>query len=139
MSLRDNGGRTWAHAVLPGGPALDAGRSGGLATDQRRGARAVLSTTNTPPGDGSDIGAFEAGGYVRLTSITRSNSATHLQLSKDLTTGPGPIYYLQRRDAFSPGAWEELTNTVSGTNALLPFVDAGATNAQNFYRVRVGP
>ena len=76
---------------------------------------------------------------MRFTSITRTNSATLMQLSKDLTTGPGPIHYLQRRAAFGTGAWEELPNGVSGTNALLPFVDAGATNAQNFYRVRVGP
>ena len=46
--------------------------------------------------------------------------------------------YLQRCAAFGTGAWEELPGGVSGTNALLPFVDAGATNAQNFYRVRVG-
>ena len=73
------------------------------------------------------------------SSLSRSNNATHLQLAKDLTTGPGPIHYLQRRAAFGTGAWEELPGGVSGTNALLPFVDAGATNAQNFYRVRVGP
>ena len=125
--------------MRPGSPALDAGHGGGLATDQRGGARSVLTTTNTPTGDGSDIGAFEAGGYVRLTRISRTNDDTHLQLSKDLTTGPGPAYFLQRRSAFGTGAWEELPGGVSGTNALLPFVDAGATNAQNFYRVRVVP
>jgi hypothetical protein len=137
--LQDNGGPTWTHALLPGSPALDAGHSGGLATDQRGGARAVHSITNTLPGDGSDIGAFEAGGYVRLTSITRTNTTAHLQLSKDLTTGPGPAYYLERRTAFGTGAWEELPGGVSGTNALLPFADATATNAVNFYRARVGP
>ena len=76
---------------------------------------------------------------MRLTGITRTNNDTHLQLSKDLTTGPGPTHYLQRRAAFGTGAWEELPGGVSGTNALLPFVAAGATNAQNFYSVRVGP
>ena len=72
-------------------------------------------------------------------SLSRSNNAAHLQFAKDLTTGPGPIHHLQRRAAFGTGAWEELPGGVSGTNALLPYVDAGATNAQNFYRVRVGP
>jgi hypothetical protein len=76
---------------------------------------------------------------MRLTSITRSNTTAHLQLSKDLTTGPGPAFYVQRRAAFGTGAWEELPGPVSGTNALLPFADTTATNAQNFYRVRVGP
>ena len=74
-----------------------------------------------------------------LTILTRSNTTAHLQLSKDLTTGPGPTHYLQRRAAFGTGAWEDLPGGVSGPNALLPFVDAGATNAQNFHRVRVGP
>jgi hypothetical protein len=96
------------HALLSGSPALDAGHSGGLSTDQRGGARAVLSTTNTPPSDGSDIGAFEAGGYVRLASITRRNSTAHLEFTKDATTGPVPVYHVQRRAAFGVGDWENL-------------------------------
>jgi hypothetical protein len=122
---------------LPGSPALDAGHSGGLATDQRGGARAVLSTTNTPPGDTNDIGAFEAGGYVRLTSITRTNSTAHLQFTKDPTTAPVPVYHIQRRAAFA-GDWADLPGPIGSTNALVPFLDPTATNAQNFYRVRVG-
>src|SRR5262249_20072644 len=39
--LQDNGGLTRTHALLPGSPALDAGHSGGLSTDQRGGARIV--------------------------------------------------------------------------------------------------
>jgi hypothetical protein len=50
--LRDNGGSTFTHALLPGSPALDASdpqRCGG--TDQRGVRR--------PQGTGCDIGAFE--------------------------------------------------------------------------------
>jgi len=43
--LQDNGGPTWTHALLPGSPALDAAHSGGLSTDQRGGARPVLSSS----------------------------------------------------------------------------------------------
>jgi predicted outer membrane repeat protein len=46
-TLADNGAPsghpTLTHALLPGSPALDAGHSGGLSTDQRGGARAVRS------------------------------------------------------------------------------------------------
>jgi hypothetical protein len=109
-----------------------------LYSDQRREVRAVLSTTNTPPGDGSDIGAFEAGGCVRLTSINRTNSTAHLKFTKDTTTAPVPVYHIQRRTAFGAGDWADLPDPVGSTDAIVPFLDT-ATNAQNFYRVRVGP
>jgi hypothetical protein len=129
----------WTHALRPGSPALDVGHSGGLSTDQRGGVRAVRSTTHTPPGDGSDIGAFEAGGYVRLTSLTRTNSIAHLQFTKDATTAPVPVYHVQRRAAFGAGDWADLPGPFGDTNTLVPFLDTSATNGQNFYRVRVGP
>jgi len=127
--------------LLPGSPALDAGHSGGLSTDQRGGARAVVTTTNALPtgGDGSDIGAFEAGGCVRLTSLTRTNSPAHLQFTKDATTAPLPLHRVQRRAAFGTGAWEDLPGPIGATQTLVPFTGATATNGQNFYRVRVGP
>jgi hypothetical protein len=50
--LRDNGGPTMTHALLPGSPAIDAGNNvAGLQTDQR--GRARVS------GPAADIGAFE--------------------------------------------------------------------------------
>jgi len=49
--LRDNGGPTMTHALLPGSDAIDAGGACGLATDQRGVARS----------DGHcDSGAFES-------------------------------------------------------------------------------
>lgn len=51
-SLRDNGGQTLTHALLPGSPAIDAGNSDYCPdTDQRHFPR--------PTGNGCDIGAFE--------------------------------------------------------------------------------
>ena len=102
-------------------------------------AAPMMTTTNTPPGDGSDIGAFESGGFVRLTSLTRTNSTAHLQFTKDATTAPVPVYHVQRRAAFGTGAWADLPGPIGDTNTLVPFLDVSATNGQNFYRVRVGP
>ena len=47
--------------------------------------------------------------------------------------------HADRRAAFGLGAWEDLPGPIGSTNALVLFTDATATNAQNFYRVRVGP
>ncbi len=61
--LQDNGGPTLTHALLPGSPAIDAGRSIGVTTDQRGAPRQVddPAIPNANPGDGSDLGAFEFG------------------------------------------------------------------------------
>ncbi len=73
--LADNGGPTLTHELLAGSPAIDAGTSLGLTTDQRgmpRPVQVLEPTTETPVlptaqaskvnpngGDGADIGAFE--------------------------------------------------------------------------------
>jgi hypothetical protein len=62
--LQDNGGPTFTHALLPGSPAIDQGKSSftgsRTTTDQRGRLRPVQSSVPNPPGgDGSDIGAFE--------------------------------------------------------------------------------
>ena len=61
--LQMNGGPTPTHALLPGSPAIDQGKSFGLRTDQRGNRRPYNnpSIANAPGGDGSDIGAFEVG------------------------------------------------------------------------------
>ncbi len=73
--LQDNGGPTLTHALLPGSPAIDQGKSfrgksfGGSA-DQRGRHRPhdFASILNAPGGDGSDIGAFELDGSIRDAS-----------------------------------------------------------------------
>jgi hypothetical protein len=57
--LQDNGGPTWTHALLPGSPAIDAGTSGGLTTDQRGMPRPYDVPCIPNASDGSDIGAYE--------------------------------------------------------------------------------
>ncbi len=58
--LQNNEGPTRAHALLPGSPAIDAGNSGGLTTDQRGRARPVDNPSAANASDGADIGAYEA-------------------------------------------------------------------------------
>ncbi|MEO8429180.1 MAG: choice-of-anchor Q domain-containing protein [Verrucomicrobiota bacterium] len=55
--VQDNGGFTPTQALLPGSPAIDAGTTGGLNTDQRGVPRPI---------NGADIGAFEHGAAIRL-------------------------------------------------------------------------
>ena len=55
--VQNNGGATPTQALLPGSPAIDAGTTGGLNTDQRGVPRPI---------DGADIGAFEHGAAIRM-------------------------------------------------------------------------
>jgi hypothetical protein len=57
--LSDNGGPTLTHALLQGSPAIDAGDSTGIPTDQRGYQRPVDIPGITNVSDGSDIGAYE--------------------------------------------------------------------------------
>ena len=62
--LQDNGGPTFTHALLPGSPAIDAGKDFGAATTDQRGsgfARTFdsASIANANGGDGTDIGSYE--------------------------------------------------------------------------------
>lgn len=59
--LRDNGGPTPTHALLPGSIAIDRGNSFGSGIDQRGLPRPsdFAEIGNTEGGDGADIGAFE--------------------------------------------------------------------------------
>jgi hypothetical protein len=57
--LKDNGGPTETIALLIGSPAIDAGKSVGLPTDQRGIPRPYDDPFVANVSDGSDIGAFE--------------------------------------------------------------------------------
>jgi hypothetical protein len=76
-ALQDNGGATLTRALLSGSPAIDKGKSSGLATDQRGAPRPFdfASVTNASGGDGSDIGAFELGMPRLNIQISGSNLA----------------------------------------------------------------
>ena len=75
--LDDNGGPTRTHALRPTSPAIDAGSSAGLTTDQRAQPRPVDQTSvpNAVGGDGADIGAFERAPISRL-SVIRDGSGS---------------------------------------------------------------
>jgi hypothetical protein len=74
--LKDNGGPTKTIALQPDSPAIDAGGSGGPATDQRGLVARPYDDPAVPNGngsDGSDIGAFELGpGPAPVTNLNDS-------------------------------------------------------------------
>jgi len=57
--LANNGGPTKTHAIDMDSPAVDAGNSPGISTDQRGDKRPTDANTIPNVGDGSDIGAYE--------------------------------------------------------------------------------
>jgi hypothetical protein len=91
--LQDNGGPTWTRALLPGSPAIDAGISANLSTDQRGGVRThdYPDIPNSPGGDGTDIGSFEvAVPLVRLANIStrlRVGSGDNAMIGGFIITG----------------------------------------------------
>jgi len=72
--LADNGGGVKTHALLPGSPAIDKGKSFGATTDQRGFARPFDNATiaNAAGGDGSDIGAIEMLSAPTAANVTVS-------------------------------------------------------------------
>ena len=80
-SLANNGGPTATHALLPGSPAIDKGKtSSDLTTDQRGVTRPTddPAIANANGGDGSDIGAYEIGASNGVAEKTLGNIATRL-------------------------------------------------------------
>ncbi len=72
--LQNNGGGTNTMALLTNSPAIDQGKSFGLAADQRGHERPfdAANISNASGGDGSDIGAFELGGtLVPINAVSR--------------------------------------------------------------------
>jgi hypothetical protein len=101
--LADLSGPTPTHALRFDSPALDAGHSGGLTTDQRGLPRPIdnPNTPNVDGGDGSDIGAYEADPNLRIMAIeqlgddihcdsTRCWDGTTVWTGRTIFTAPGP-------------------------------------------------
>ena len=79
--LQDNGGPTFAHALLCGSPAIDKGRNfTGSATDQRGVGFARIfddpAVSNAAGGDGTDIGAFEVQTACNRPPVAKCRSVT---------------------------------------------------------------
>ena len=136
--LQDNGGPTWTHALLPGSPALDAGKSTEL-TDQRGGPRILdaASVPNAPGGDGSDIGAVEMGGWLRITDIRTNGPSVDISFT---TEGTFP-YHLESKDALVPSPWTFVPGSDrTGNGAVLTVPDTRPRSPTNrFYRAVMTP
>ncbi|MFL6336657.1 MAG: Calx-beta domain-containing protein [Pyrinomonadaceae bacterium] len=92
--LQNNGGPTQTHALLAGSPAIDAGSSNGLTTDQRGLTRPVDNASAANASNGADIGAFEAqaapaAGQLQFSaaSYTAAESAGNAAITVTRTGG----------------------------------------------------
>jgi CSLREA domain-containing protein len=135
--LADLGGPTPTHALRFDSPALDAGHSGGLTTDQRGLPRPIddPNTPNAAGGDGSDIGAYEADPNLRITGIGKAGPNVRLSFNSLL----GRTYYVESTDTLPP-SWSGLANGLIGTGGRWQALDANAASQpQRFYRVVMEP
>ncbi len=135
--LADLGGPTPTHALRFDSPALDAGHSGGLTTDQRGLPRPIDSPdiANAEGGDGSDIGAYEGDPNLRITGYGKTGGDIWLSFNSIL----GRTYRVESTDQLPP-IWNELTNGVIGTGGRFQALDGGAASLpQRFYRTVLLP
>ncbi|MCX6927514.1 MAG: CSLREA domain-containing protein, partial [Verrucomicrobia bacterium] len=135
--LADLGGPTLTHALRFDSPAIDAGSSGGLTTDQRGLPRPIDSPdiANAEGGDGSDIGAYEADPNLRITGFGKTGEDIWLSFNSMF----GRTYRVESTDQLPP-AWNVLTNNVPGTGGRFQILDGGAaTLPQRFYRTVLLP
>jgi hypothetical protein len=119
--LGDNGGSTQTVPLLPNSPALDAGNSFGLTTDQRGYVRPVDIPRIPNAGDGSDVGAFEAQGFASPTPTpTATATAT-------ATFTPTPTATATFTPTPTPTATFTPTTTATATATFTPTPTATAT------------
>jgi hypothetical protein len=132
--LQDNGGPTPTMALLPGSPAIDNGSSDSAATDQRGGRRALhVAEPRVRGSDGSDIGAYERDGLLRITQIPSDQQSVQLRFTSEL----GSFYRVDYKADLAPGAWATLSDNVPGTGGDVAVIDADPLVSQRFYRVQL--
>jgi hypothetical protein len=92
-TLKNNGGGTMTHGLLPGSLAIDQGASSGASSDQRGSKRPLDNPliNDASGGDGADIGAFEVvpppPPTVTMTpTITRTPTVTRTATTSPTTT-----------------------------------------------------
>jgi hypothetical protein len=143
--LANNGGPTFTHALLPGSPVIDKGKSFGLAIDQRGFPRPVDDpcVANASGGDGSDVGTFEMQSVcpnLQNTAITRETNNIRITWTAyagkpnalESASGNAGNYTNNFIAIFT------VTNTVGTTTNYLDV--GGATNKPaRYYRVRLVP
>ncbi|HUJ10780.1 MAG TPA: choice-of-anchor Q domain-containing protein [Verrucomicrobiae bacterium] len=130
--LADNGGSTKTMALFVGSPAIDAGNSFGLGTDQRGKPRYDNpNVANATGGDGADIGAYE-GSELRIVNVQKTGN--HLQL--DFINWLGTNYEVQSRSDMVTGSWDSLGFTNAGNGGIATIVVSNAFGqSQQFYRI----
>ncbi|MEO7723252.1 MAG: right-handed parallel beta-helix repeat-containing protein, partial [Chthoniobacterales bacterium] len=152
--LQDNGGMTFTHALLPGSPAIDKGKSADVMTDQRALPRPYNypSIPNATGGDGSDIGAFEdqppnttpgndvtveapAGdASVTFDSVTLAGFTTFGEIVPPSSAGAPPPGYTILDDA---PAYDINTTATYTAPITVCFTVNSITDVSDFARVRV--
>jgi hypothetical protein len=128
--LQNNGGTTPTMALLSGSPAIDQGNSFGLTTDQRGFVRPSDNSgiANASGGDGSDIGAYEAGVTPFLLSLP-SYANSHFQFLLSGQTGSNCI--VQANTNLATTNWLSIYTNISP----FTFVDSNASSfPRRFYR-----
>jgi hypothetical protein len=134
--LQDNGGPTPTMALLPDSPAINRGYSPSLLLDQRGAHRPVYATLKLAAGDGSDIGAYERDGLLRITAIDRlAPTGINLSFWSEL----GSSYRMEQSPTLKGGAWSPLTDNVAGAGGVMQVTDPDSMQPQRFYRVRLLP
>jgi hypothetical protein len=115
--LQNNGGTTPTYALLVGSPAIDAGKSFGVTTDQRGLPRPYNnpSILDASGGDGSDIGAFEF--------IPPSLAITFVSPGSVIVSWPNTGSYTlqQNSELTTPAGWTTSgysITTANGTNSI---------------------
>ena len=107
--LQNNGDGPLTIALLPNSPAIEQGKSCGLTSDQRGGARPIDNPNVSNASDGSDIGAFEAASDPQQSTmpfLTVTTASDH----DDGVCGAGDCTL---REAV------ERTNIVTGNNTIM--------------------
>jgi len=123
------GGPTPTHPLRYDSPAMNAGNSGGLTTDQR-GFPRPIGTPAVAGGDGSDTGAYEADPNLRLTAIAKSGNDILL----NFPTVFGRTYEIDAKNNLS-GSWTMVSNNIPGSGGIMQAVESGgAGQPQRFYR-----
>ncbi|MBA2435984.1 MAG: right-handed parallel beta-helix repeat-containing protein [Chthoniobacterales bacterium] len=152
--LQGNGGLTFTHALQPGSPAIDKGKSTDVLTDQRGLPRPYdhPGIPNATSGDGSDIGAFEdqppntspgsnvtvesPAGDVTVTfaTISQGGFTTFILIDPPSSAGPPPPGYtiLEEAPAY------DISTTASFTPPItVCFTVSSITDEAEFARLRI--
>jgi hypothetical protein len=135
--LANNSGPTKTMALRVGSPAINKGKSFGLATDQRGYPRAYVfpGVSLATGGDGSDIGAYEVA-ELQVTSVDSISNDLLLSFASALGTN----YYVQGLSDLVTGSWTAVGGSIPGNGGIVQTIQTNAlSQSQQFYRVQLPP